>query len=125
MSMKDKIYETIDKIDGGVSFVELMNHIPESKGDFEFGFKEKNIVLWSDLSEEFLIAIQTLHDEQKIIMCLSSYLVYACDGGMLNLPISKQSIKYKKPHWLPVVFWSDRQAKRDRILVDACVDINP
>ncbi len=35
-------------------------------------------------------------------------MAYALDGEVLNMPVAKKAVQYKKPHWLPVIFCKRR-----------------
>jgi len=51
--------------------------------------------------------------EKKIVPKQSVVMVYLCDGKMLNFPIAKNIKRnYKKPRWLPMVFWTPEQLAR-------------
>jgi len=101
--MSEKIVQCVRE-KGGTSFVELMRAVgPEAEGDISMeappGY---NIVWWSGMSETFVDALELARS--YIEPTPTSVLVYAIDGGMLGLPIVKQARRYKKPHWVPMVF---------------------
>ncbi|WP_157997372.1 hypothetical protein [Rhizobium favelukesii] len=49
----------------------------------------------------------------KIVATPTNALVYAFDGGMLDMPIAKSiKRKYAKAHWFPLVFAGNREASR-------------
>lgn len=119
--MENKIYELIENNGGGVSFVEMTNAIEESKGDFKYSMESKdfsNCILWDGLSSEFISSLENLLNDQKIIACMTTVSVYMIDGCILKLPLVKKRCHYKKPHWYPVVFWTDEQAKKRGIFED-------
>ena len=106
--MKKQILGLIQINGGGVSFVEL-SRLDGFKGDLSWCIKE-NIVFWDGMSEEFIISMQELLRSKEIIIRSSVALVYAYDGQVLNLPIAKDVKRsYKKPRWLPIVFWTPKQ----------------
>ena len=111
--MKNEIYDFIDKKGGGISFVEL-ERIDGFKGDFEILLESKNIIFWRGISGDAVDALDNLLDEKRIVIYPSSILVYLFDGKQLNLPICNKNTlkKYKKPRWLPVVFWTSEQFQR-------------
>ena len=91
----------------GTSFVELervMSEFFPVEGDLAIGMEQRNVVLWSGISEDFADVYAAL--DGKITLEPASWLVYLADGKALNLPLVKRLPKksYKKPHWLPVVF---------------------
>ena len=106
--MKKSILGYISRSGGPVSFVQLCRGIKEFNGEYEMSFKN-NMVLWDGLSETAILAINQLKDENKIIIKASVTLVYLMDGGRMKLPVVKRNIKYKRRHWLPVLFWTPEQ----------------
>lgn len=105
--MKEAIYNFIRGWQN-VTFPDLEKHIDGFRGEMEMTMPEQNIVLWSRVSEEGAEALKQLLDEKKIAMRPSHVLCYVHDGAMIKLPIAKKVPKngYKKPHWLPVGFYS-------------------
>jgi hypothetical protein len=93
----------------GVTFVELKS-ISGFAGDLTLKLDGKNIVLWDGISEEASKQIIDLWEQRKIIMEPASELIYLLDGGYLDLPVARSDKKYKKAHWLPVVFNAQTQA---------------
>lgn len=88
----------------GVSIIELSRDIDGFAGDKAWGNNEKNIVFWDGMSEQAIPAMSSLIAECKIIPTITNPLVYAYDGGMLNLPLAKRLISSKNTRWLPLVF---------------------
>lgn len=101
--LENRVFDYI-KNRGNVSFVELRDEFTEFKGKYEKCFDNKNIILWSGVSIEMLNALDSLMNKKKITITPTSEFVYMCDGACLNLPIAKRIYRYKKPHWLPIVF---------------------
>lgn len=65
----------------------------------------ENVVLWSGMSREAVEAVKKILGEGEYEMRRTQMLVYAIDGRIPKLPIAHSlKRKYKKPHWLPVVF---------------------
>jgi len=113
--MKSEIYDFIEINGGAVTFVELQNRIKNSKGESTLeieGERFSNVLLWAGVSSEFFQCFNELMNENKIISYPTTPLVYMHDGGMLDLPIAKKATHYKEPHWLPVVLWTNKQAKK-------------
>ena len=110
--MKEKILEFVGNRGGGVSCVELCSHVDGFSGSYDW-FLYTNTIIWSNMSAEAITAMNELLKERSLIVVGSTPLVYMCDGQMLNLPLAKRpKSKYKKPHWLPVVFWTAEQHKK-------------
>lgn len=97
----------------GVSLVELSRDIPGFSANEMWGSSEQNIVIWVNMSPTAIAAMTQLITSAKIVATPTSALVYAFDGGALDLPIAK-SIKrqYARPHWFPLVFAGNREASR-------------
>jgi hypothetical protein len=111
VDLRARILEVIGR-GGGTSFVELMR-IEGAVGPFElFLDEDKNLVLWEGVSHEFTLAITGLVQQKAVVAKQSDLLVYAFDGGALELPIAKQFREYKDPRWVPVVFWLPSQLER-------------
>jgi hypothetical protein len=106
--IKDDILAAIR---GGTSFVELAREVPGWKGNFVWHIPgNPNVVLWADMSEDAISALVELLREKKIDAVPTSLLVYLHDGQMLQFPLVKSlKTKYKKPHWLPMVFNKEKQ----------------
>jgi hypothetical protein len=119
--MAERIVETVKTIGGGVTFAEIVNAIgEEASGDRQLGWPDLNLVLWSGVSEDFIKAFTLA--KPHIYPVPTQFLVYAMDGMFLDMPVAKHLTKpYKKPHWLPVVFWL-RSAKQAKRLSDARMD---
>jgi hypothetical protein len=97
----------------GASFIEIKNvlsKIINTKGDYCLSLSQHNIVLWAGMSLEFFEIIKKMlfGDNRKLEMKETAWLTYMIDGETLNLPVAKKLPKqgYKKPHWLPVVFYA-------------------
>jgi hypothetical protein len=113
--MADRIVETVGRIGGGVTFVEIVAAIGEqAQGDCTLGWPDLKLALWDHVSADFISAFSLA--KTRIYPVPAQFLVYAMDGRLLNMPIAKQLKKpYKRLHWLPVVFWlrdSTKKAKR-------------
>jgi len=103
--MKDKIYDYI-KEHPSTTFYELSNNIEGFKGEYDY-FTDGNIVFWIEMSEEAIHAIRdlTLEGKLRIVTGEQAVFAYLIDGVVLPLDTAKQpNHKYKKPHWLPLLF---------------------
>ena len=91
-----------------VSLAEIMRQFPDARGEGNMTLNNDlpNVILWAGISEKFLSVTNNLIKEKKILMVPADILVYMADGSYLNLPIAKKIHNYKKPHWLPVVFYT-------------------
>ena len=93
----------------GLTFVELLQHLPYLKGDYTYWVGDKNIIAWLGISEECVHALQTLLVKNEIEVRSTAPLTYYIDGCALNMPLAKSNRQYKKPHWLPVTFSVPKQ----------------
>lgn len=117
---KQRVFEYIKDFDN-VSFAELNRLIGEEahKGDYGLPINNDcNIVYWAGMCEEYSRAVLELVNEGKIFYepC-GTYvgglpLVYMTDGCLLNFPIAKRLINYKKTRWLPVCLTTRKKLKR-------------
>lgn len=125
--MKEAIYNFI-RGRQNVTFPELEKRIDGFCGEMEMSMPEQNIILWTRVSEEGAEALKQLLDEKKIAMRPSHFLCYVHDGIMLKLPIAKRVPKngYKKPHWLPVAFYSietkESMGEATKVMYQAALD---
>lgn len=104
--------QAIDYIDrtGHVSFPELQRFAEtalgmDARGDYCLEIAP-NLILWTGVSDAFVDLVHGIQATRKVDLNSTSLLVYAADGGILNLPLAKRPPKrgYKDPHWAPVVF---------------------
>jgi hypothetical protein len=99
-SLKDRVMAYIEATDY-VSYAELANRFSEFKdGEFAISLRQ-NLILWVNMTEDAVQAIDELRAEKRITVNPSSLLVYLADGMSLNMPIAKRVRDYKKPHWVP------------------------
>jgi hypothetical protein len=102
--IKQKI-EKLVRDRGHVSFVEILNSIPEAKGDLEMCLSDyPNIVLWGGVSSDLLAAIAELTFEQKVHLHPATRLTYLADGAIPDLPEARSLKQYKTRRWLPICF---------------------
>ena len=95
----------------GVSLVELSRDIEGFSGDDVWGSTENNILMWMGMSPTAIAAMTLLLRDEKIEGAPSNLMVYAFDGGVLDLPIAKSlTRKYAKPHWYPLAFAGNSEA---------------
>lgn len=104
MPLLDTIRETL-KTDN-VTFAELAR-LPGFNGDLMISItsdKVANMILWANMSEEAVDAIETIRQEGEYQVVPTTPLTYIIDGCALAMPLAKSKRRYKKPHWIPVVF---------------------
>ncbi len=95
----------------GISLVELSRDIEGFAGEVVWGSNETNVIVWDRMSQDAIAAITGLIAEEKIVATPSNVLVYAFDGGVLDMPIATDVRRsYAKPRWLPLVFAGAREA---------------
>jgi len=117
--LRDQAIEYI-RINRHVTFVELENICTKNgvnpRGPFSWEVLP-NLVIWSDMSEEFCDLIESIRPVTQIDS--ANVFVYLADGGMLKLPIAKRPPKkgYKEPHWAPVTI-SLKPEKQGRVVVE-------
>ena len=99
-----------------VSFQELQIRFA-LKGPHLLEIPNSNVVIWSGMSLDFVDAIADLLETKKIILCAGSTFSYACDGGILRLPVAKRipAGGYKSPHWLPMFIRLTKRVKNSEI----------
>ena len=102
--------ETLIRERGHVSFVEIERHLQVQgipvRGTLQVMLPApyEQIVLWGDMSQEFLDVTLTLMRRKQVAAAPASPLCYMIDGGGLTLPVAKSARKYVTEHWLPVTF---------------------
>jgi len=94
----------------GLTFVELLQHIPYLKGDSAYIHRGTNIVFWVGLSSECIDTLIELINAETIRPTPTLPLTYFVDGQVPKFPIAKSSRKYKKPHWAPITFSLGKKA---------------
>lgn len=93
----------------GISLCELSRDIPGFTGDATWGKEDQNIILWADMSDAAIAAMNRLLKSEEIVPTPTSWLVYNFDGSVLSMPIATSvKKKYRKPHWFPLVFAGSR-----------------
>jgi hypothetical protein len=67
------------------------------------GDEAQNIFLWVGASSVFVDIVRAALDSGRIHIAPAPLLTYLCDGKFPRLPLAKRAVRYKTPHWLPVV----------------------
>lgn len=103
-SLLEKLVDFVKLKGGNVSFIEFQNEFPEIKGDWDFVLSEFNLILWPNITTEFIDAIDHLirNDVLKFAPC--EPLVYIGDGVILDYPVANNFKKYTSLKWFPIVF---------------------
>jgi hypothetical protein len=86
------------------TFVELLQLIgSEAVGEEIIGVPGyDHAILWAGVSNDFIAALNSIRPQ--IIMEPTNFMVYAMDGGALNLPIppaNAKSMNFKEDTWMP------------------------
>ena len=90
---------------GHVSFVDFERHLPEVIGSIQMVWSHPNLVLWNDLTGEFIDTLSRLVEQKRVHMWPApGSMVYVLDGKWIALPEAKSVRAYKKPRWMPVTF---------------------
>jgi len=99
---KDRLYDYIAELDW-VSFCNIRQKFPESRGDMLFFVGVKNLCLYGGLSDLVIDALIDLRKDERIIYKPTHTLTYLIDGGLMKFPIPKRIPKdgFKTPRWMP------------------------
>jgi len=106
--MKTEVLNYIKK-NGDTSYADLEQLFDslhfDWNGDLAIASAVNNtIFFWYGWNEAAAgITTDLVHDGQ-LFREATQPLIYLIDGKCLDLPLAKALIKYKKPHWLPVIF---------------------
>ncbi len=109
--MAEKIYELFSTR-RHVSFAELSRMIPGFQEEMAQGITKvfclsetPQLIIWINLSDEALEALDELRKSQKVFLNPCSPLVYMADGVILNFPVLKRMPRkdVKKDYWVPYV----------------------
>jgi hypothetical protein len=91
------------------SFSELIFNLSKSydiAGNMALYLRE-NLILWEGCTSDFNKAISELINSDQITLVplneKKALLVYSYSGNIINLPIAKKVMDYKKLHWLPTI----------------------
>ena len=98
-TLKEQIFSYISD-QRTVTFAQL-RWLPGFRGD-ETAYVAPNIVIWADMSDEAIIAVNELLAEGLVVMqpfspLWQGLMTYAFDGGTLSLPLARRMRRYKKP----------------------------
>ena len=100
-----------------VTFVEisdLLEPYMPVRGDRGFGPPEhQNIIMWAGGTTELYNVVGELMRAERIFAHPTTSMVYALDGQLPDLPVATNT-HHKKPHWLPVIFCTYRNAAVER-----------
>ena len=102
-TLRDRVLNIVREVDT-VSFGELSNRFPEFRDGCAAYCLRGNVVLWSGMTDEAIDALDALVANALIVAIPSSAKLYLYDGKRVNLPVALPGKKYKKVHWLPVVW---------------------
>jgi hypothetical protein len=111
-NMAKQIYDYVLK-NGHVSFVELSKHIPgfynpDDSTMYTFA-KYPNIVIWMNVSDEAVQAMEELVKSNRVFLNPCSSMVYLADGKILLLPIPKRVPPVnEKLWWVPCVLHTQK-----------------
>ncbi len=113
--IKTAVLDYIKKNDG-TSYVEIERLFDslsfDWRGDYEIYSNQcDNVVFWDGWNEAAMNLINELLHDKLIFKEPAQPLIYLIDGKCLTLPIVKRAMKYKTPHWLPVVFTTVERSK--------------
>ena len=108
--MKEQILKLIKERDY-VTYAELDRHIKGFHAEPKDGLqlvwehpKFRNMIFWTNISEEGQTAINDLLSEGKVHWVPASMLSYMTDGMLLDMPLVRRARAYKEPRWLPTCF---------------------
>lgn len=88
---------------GHVSFVELLNELPEERGEFTMHLPGyESIVLWTGMSEMLARLVSEMIAEKQVHPHPASHLTYMIDGAVPQMDVAKSLRQYKEPRWFPV-----------------------
>ena len=88
----------------GISLFEMCRDIPGFAGAVDWFIRDTNVLIWSGMSEEACKAMMGLIVDGSITPTITDPLVYAIDGGVIDLPFGDELTVYETPHWVPHVF---------------------
>lgn len=103
---KEAVYAFIKKQGDGVTFVELLRHFPNARGDAAWGDDKLNIFFWFWVSAEAVNLLHAMRVEGLIEMKPTVPLTYLIDGAVPPYKVLKRLSKkrFAKPRWAPVIF---------------------
>ena len=102
------------KSNGSTTMGQLVDWFKETKGDFDWGIIDHNLIFWVRMSKKFIDVMGEVGKSKQVQMLPANPLIYLSDArGYLNLPIAKTLQKYKARRWFPVHFMVNREVKGD------------
>ena len=109
--MQPSILNLIERLGGGVSFVELCRDIDGFAGPRDCTLHPP-VILWQGVSDAAISALDELQQTRQIVLVACSVLVYQLDGKTLHLPVAKRrDYVYKRPCWYPVALSTPAQLR--------------
>jgi hypothetical protein len=101
--MAQRILQTVDDY-APASLVEIVRACgDEAKGDCTLTLGSKpNAVLWDGVSDKFTAAFNLI--KPKTTITTASWLIYAMDGGVLDLPVvadEAENLDFETETWCP------------------------
>lgn len=111
--MKAEVLSYI-KENGFTSYAELERFFDSAgfdwQGDRAITCSQNNtIFFWQGWNEAAIRIIRDLVKDGLAFIEETTAFVYLLDGKCLNLPLACTSRKYKKTHWLPTVFTTEKR----------------
>jgi hypothetical protein len=107
--VQQAILALIDRLGGGVSFVELGQSIAGFAGERDC-LLNAHLIVWQGVSEAAITALNALQHSRQIVFLPCTALVYVIDGKTLRLPIAKRrDHPYQRPAWYPVTLSTPAQ----------------
>lgn len=88
----------------GVSLIEMCRDIDGFAGEKTWVIPGANLTVWSGMSDQAIAAMMSMIVDEEVAPTVSNLLVYAFDGGYLDLPVAKSLKSYKTKRWIPLVF---------------------
>lgn len=101
---------------GGATFADLMRKFgDDAKGDYTlFVPKCRNLILWSNMSEEMAVVIKEMHAERLIKFDPDSVYLYILDGMILPYPIVYKIGDYPEYRWCPMMIYTTWRVMRKK-----------
>jgi len=91
------------RADNYISFVEL-DQLDGFRGDTALTLEDyPNVVVWPSVSPQAAEDLATLMAAGECRIGRASMLTYLVDGKVPKLPVAKRRMRYREPHWLPVM----------------------
>ena len=97
-----EILEYVRQRPDGVTFVKLQADFGQralGQSTMSYG----TLVLWTELSEEMIAALNELVADRDIAIVPCEVDVYRAEGKGLDLKVASKGNRYLKPRWMPVL----------------------